>query len=236
MADGYGDILGGFDPYAGQRLAAAMSATLGADPGRLAYSSGPVGQALGQISGGFERARAIDLANTLAGELMAALPDLASAYTGTDPYQWAAHNPQASPLARAMILGTSPMDVAKTREAAINAAMAGLNLRGFTNLQGAAGTPAAAAPIAAPANRRIAPVTAGGAGGGPSPLSGVDPHYPGGGTDGGATNFDTMSADQLQQFAKGPLTPAQRYQLARWYMQRQAADAAPTAMAARATG
>jgi hypothetical protein len=59
MADGYGDILGGFDPYAGQRLAAAMSATLGADPGRLAYSFGPVGRALGQISGGFERARAI---------------------------------------------------------------------------------------------------------------------------------------------------------------------------------
>ena len=235
MADGYGDILGGFDPYAGQRLAAAMSATLGADPGRLAYSSGPVGQALGQI-GGFERARAIDLANTLAGERMAALPDLASAYTATDPYQWAAQNPQASPLARAMILGTSPMDVSKTREAAINAAMAGLNLRGFASLQGGAGTPAAAAPIAAPANRRIAPVTAGGAGGGPSPLSGVDPHYPAGGTDGGATNFDTMSADQLQQFATGPLTPAQRYQLARWYMQRQAAGAAPTAAAARATG
>ena len=235
MADGYGDILGGFDPYAGQRLAAAMSATLGADPGRLAYSSGPVGQALGQI-GGFERARAIDLANTLAGERMAALPDLASAYTATDPYQWAAQNPQASPLARAMILGTSPMDVSKTREAAINAAMAGLNLRGFASLQGGAGTPAAAAPIAAPANRRIAPVTAGGAGGGPSPLSGVDPHYPGGGTDGGATNFDTMSVDQLQQFAKRPLTLAQRYQLARWYMQRQATGAAPTATAARATG
>jgi len=235
MADGYGDILGGFDPYAGQRLAAAMSATLGADPGRLAYSSGPVGQALGQI-GGFERARAIDLANTLAGERMAALPDLASAYTATDPYQWAAQNPQASPLARAMILGTSPMDVSKTREAAINAAMAGLNLRGFASLQGGAGTPAAAAPIAAPANRRIAPVTAGGAGGGPSPLSGVDPHYPAGGTDGGATNFDTMSVDQLQQFAKRPLTLAQRYQLARWYMQRQATGAAPTATAARATG
>jgi hypothetical protein len=80
MADGYGDILGGFDPYAGQRLAAAMSATLGADPGRLAYSSGPVGQALGQISGGFERARAIDLANTLAGERMAALPDRLGLY------------------------------------------------------------------------------------------------------------------------------------------------------------
>src|SRR6516225_7085678 len=80
MADGYGDILGGFDPYAGQRLAAAMSATLGADPGRLAYSSGPVGQALGQISGGFERARAIDLANTLAGERMAALPDRRGLY------------------------------------------------------------------------------------------------------------------------------------------------------------
>src|SRR6516225_2934523 len=144
MADGYGDILGGFDPYAGQRLAAAMAATLGADPGRLAYSAGPVGQALGQISGGFERARAIDLANTLAGERMAALPDLASAYTATDPYQWAAQKPQASPLARAMILGTSPMDVTKTREAAINAAMAGLNLRGFASLQGGAGTPAAA--------------------------------------------------------------------------------------------
>src|SRR5262249_27362382 len=80
------------------------------------------------------------------------------------------------------------------------------------------------------ANRKLPVVGGAPGGGGPAPLAGVNPYYPtgdsrGGGAGGAAAgpNLDAMNAQQVQQYAKGQLTPAQRYQLARWYIQRQAA-------------
>jgi hypothetical protein len=247
------DILGGLNPYAGQQLAAALAAGVGADPSRLGTSDlyNPMGQVFGQINAGIARNQAAGLAQQLAGERMTALPDLASAYSADDPFKWAAANPNASPLARAMILGGSPGEVAKAKEAGAAAALANLNVRGFPQ----PGTPlstgglgaGAVAPIGAPANRRVAVQQPGA---GPAPLrdpggGAVNPYYPGGGASGAAggagadagagAGLDAMSGAQLQQYAKGQLTPAQRYQLARAYMRRQAAGGPGIPGAAAAT-
>jgi hypothetical protein len=145
----FDDILNVPSPYAGTQLAAAMAAQLGADPTRLAYSSGPVGQALGQISGGFERAQAVDYANQIAAQRQGAFGDLTKALASPDALQYAVNNPNMNPIALSQLLGTSPLQVAQMREAAANAALATTKATGLGNappIVPTAGAPATAGP------------------------------------------------------------------------------------------
>jgi hypothetical protein len=118
MADGlFGDISTSLDPYLGQTVGAGIAAQLAADPSRLAYGSDPLGQAMGQIMGGFQQARATNLAQALAQQRQAAIPDIAAAYASPDAAQWAAQNVKtANPYAMSRVLGgLSPAGVAEMR-------------------------------------------------------------------------------------------------------------------------
>ena len=90
----------------------------------------------------------------------AAQPDLARLLAQPDPYAAAAQNPQAiNPIALSRLTNASPLQVAQTREASANAALAGLNVSGFGAAQGQ-GAPVG--PVAAPASKTIAPAPPGG--------------------------------------------------------------------------
>jgi hypothetical protein len=54
---------------------------------------------------------------------IASLPALAEAYSSPDPYQWAAQNPQADPIARWSVLGQSPAQMAAVKNALADAAL-----------------------------------------------------------------------------------------------------------------
>jgi hypothetical protein len=116
MADGslIGMLAGG-SPLAPQEVQGGIASTLASDPTRLAYSSGPVGQALGQISGGFYQGQATDMARQISQAHMDAMPSLAKAYASDDPYGTIANDPDASPYAKWMVLQQTPEQVADTK-------------------------------------------------------------------------------------------------------------------------
>ena len=248
MADGmFGDISTSLDPYLGQTVGAGIAAQLAADPSRLAYGSDPLGQAMGQIMGGFQQSRAYGLANQLAQERQAAMPAIAQGMAADDTAKWAAQyagSPGANQYALSRVLqGLSPAGVAQMRLLAAEA----------EHQRAAAALEAAQAPWYA--KRSALPIggsggalpTVGTGGGGTGggllrnpDNSMVNPYYSGKGGVGFGTgagtaqtatdqvpNFDAMSDAQVAQYARGKLSPQQKLALARWAATHRAQVAAP---------
>jgi hypothetical protein len=95
---------------------------------------------------------------------MQALPDLSAAYASDNPYQWVQNNPNASPLARAMILNASPLQVAQAKRAGADAGLLQSQIGAFGGAPSIAGPGApsigaarGAAPGAAPGVAPAAP-------------------------------------------------------------------------------
>jgi hypothetical protein len=167
------DFLAGGAPTAADETTGAIAGSLASDPSRLAYSSGPVGQALGQISGGFYQAQARDAAQRIADAHAAAMPSLLNAYQSDNPWQAITNDPNAPPYAKWMIGQQTPQQVAQTKEGLAGAALKRAELPQVTAKSSIWQQEAGAAG---------APTPAGGPGGGapgtsagPAPVAGPQP-------------------------------------------------------------
>jgi hypothetical protein len=183
------DLMAQGSPAAPDEVSGAIAGTLASDPSRLAYGSDPVGQALGQISGGFYQTQARDAAQRIADMHTAAQPSLLRAYASDDPVGTIANDPTAPAWAKYMMINQTPAQVAQAklqiaqgatarallpRAQAIGAeaARGGLQIPTLPGAGGATtgpGSPAASAPFQFPG--RITPVTAAG----PTPPAGTPP-------------------------------------------------------------
>jgi hypothetical protein len=131
MADDLAGILAG-NPLAPLQLQALQSqqlVTAADDPSKWA-DMGWGGALAHALSGAVFPGRAQAAVQQISDARTAALPDLAQAYAADNPYDWAANNPNANPLARAMILSQNPTEVAgvksKMAETQLQRAQAGL--------------------------------------------------------------------------------------------------------------
>jgi hypothetical protein len=115
MAD-FADILAGAGPLGPSELQAQIYGSQAADPRVLATSSGPVGQAIGQLSGGFAQARALDAAQQMAQQQTAAMGDIGKYLSADDPVRAAAADPGGNAVARWAMLRSTPEQVAQMRE------------------------------------------------------------------------------------------------------------------------
>jgi hypothetical protein len=89
----------------------------------LATSSGPVGQAIGQLSGGFAQARALDAAQQMAQQQTAAMGDIGKYLSADDPVRAAAGDTSGNAVARWAMLRSTPEQVAQMRELQSRAAL-----------------------------------------------------------------------------------------------------------------
>jgi hypothetical protein len=117
------DILAGAGPLGPAELQAQIYGTQAADPRVLATSSGPVGQAIGQLSGQFAMNRAMAAAQQLAGQQTTAMPDIGKYLSAEDPVRAAAADASGDPAARWAMLRSSPEQVAQMRELQSRAAL-----------------------------------------------------------------------------------------------------------------
>jgi hypothetical protein len=124
------DMLQGGSPAAPDEVSGGIAATLASDPSKLAYSSGPVGQALGQISGGFYQDQARAAAQRIADAHSAALPALLKAYSSEDPFTAIANDPAAPAYAKFMVGNQSPLQVAQTKAQLANAGLVSAKIPG----------------------------------------------------------------------------------------------------------
>jgi hypothetical protein len=161
MADGLAAAILGGSPLGGDILGLQQGQQLtnvGDDPSKWA-DLGWGGALAHALTGVVGPSMAQGAAQRISGAYQAALPDLAAAYKADDPFQWAASNPDASPLARWTILNQSPDQVAATKERIartgytnVEAAKAGLGLpaarselgKAYPDLYGGAGAGAGA--------------------------------------------------------------------------------------------
>jgi hypothetical protein len=109
------DLLAGGAPTAPDEVSGGIAAQLAADPARLAYGSGPVGQALGQISGGFYQDQARAAAQRIAQAHTESLPALLKAYASDEPFTAIANDPSAPAYAKWMVGQQTPLQVAQTK-------------------------------------------------------------------------------------------------------------------------
>ncbi|HEY1430762.1 MAG TPA: hypothetical protein VGF39_03920 [Stellaceae bacterium] len=155
------DLMAQGSPAAPDEVSGAIAGTLASDPARLAYG-GPLGQTLGQISGGFYQAQARDAAQRIADMHTAAQPSLLRAYASDDPVATIANDPDAPAWAKYMMINQTPAQVAQAklqmaqgatarallpRAQAIGeeAARGGLQIPTLPGAGGAPGSPAASA-------------------------------------------------------------------------------------------
>jgi hypothetical protein len=117
------DILAGAGPLGPSELQAQIYGTQAADPRVLATSSGPVGQAIGQLSGGFAQARAMAAAQQIAQQQTGAMGDIGKYLSADDPVRAAAADASGDPAARWAMLRSSPEQVAQMRELQSRAAL-----------------------------------------------------------------------------------------------------------------
>jgi hypothetical protein len=122
MAD-LADILAGAGPLGPSELQAQIYGSQAADPRVLATSSGPVGQMIGQLSGGFAMNRAMAAAQQLAQQQTAAMPDVGKYLSADDPVRAAAADASGDPAARWAMLRSTPEQVAQMRELQSRAAL-----------------------------------------------------------------------------------------------------------------
>jgi hypothetical protein len=123
MAD-LADILAGAGPLGPAELQAQIYGTQAADPRVLASSSGPVGQAIGQLTATLGAApQAMAAAQQLAGQQTAAMPDIGKYLSAEDPVRAAAADASGDPAARWAMLRSSPEQVAQMRELQSRAAL-----------------------------------------------------------------------------------------------------------------
>jgi len=183
MADGLADVMAGGGPLMPQLLGAQMAAQQAA-PQNL---GGPTGMGFGLWSSVLAQGRAEDYARQIAQAQQGAMGDLGKYLQAADPVAAAAADTGGDPVARWQMMRTTPLQLGQMREqmanaalARANAALAGLNVAGFTGLQqpqtGAATGPGVP-PIGAPATRRVpgppTQLTSGSLGGGdyvPDPM------------------------------------------------------------------
>lgn len=164
-------LLSGSNPLAPQMLGGYQGAQLSdaALNPNFAHNEGPFGalaKTIAGFSGGNQLRQAID-ATTAARQ--AANPDLAKLLANPDPYAALAANPSGfNPVAAAQILqGTTPEQAANARKIGAEAALAGLNVRGFQGMQ----TPGAAAAVPASRNAGAALASTGVASSQSAPLT-----------------------------------------------------------------
>jgi hypothetical protein len=122
MAD-LADVLAGAGPLGPSELQAQIYGGQAADPRVLATSSGPVGQAIGQLSGGFAQARAMAAAQQLAAQQTGAMGDIGKYLSAEDPVRAAAADTSGNAVARWAMLRSSPEQVAQMRELQSRAAL-----------------------------------------------------------------------------------------------------------------
>jgi hypothetical protein len=108
------DFLQQGSPTAPDEVSGAIAGTLASDPSRLAYG-GPLGQTLGQISGGFYQAQAQAAAQRIADMHTAAQPSLLRAYAADDPVATIANDPSAPAWAKYMMINQTPAQVAQAK-------------------------------------------------------------------------------------------------------------------------
>jgi hypothetical protein len=164
------DILSGGAPTAADETTGAIAGSLASDPSRLAYSSGPVGQALGQISGGVYQAQARDAAQRIADAHAAAMPSLLGAYASDNPWQAIANDPNAPPYAKWMIGSQTPLQVGQTKNQLANAGLTRAEIPGVEAVSKLKQAGAAEYGAGGPGAGGAAPPT-GGLGGGVAPVA-----------------------------------------------------------------
>jgi hypothetical protein len=122
MAD-LADILAGAGPLGPSELQAQIYGGQAADPRVLATSSGPVGQAIGQLSGGFAQAKALAAAQQIAQQQTGAMGDIGKYLSAEDPVRAAAADTGGDAVARWAMLRSTPEQVAQMRELQSRAAL-----------------------------------------------------------------------------------------------------------------
>lgn len=219
-------VLAGTDPQAAQMLAAGQGIQLGnaaLDPA-FGHNEGPFGALAKTIAG----IRGGGMLNNAAQQIIparqAALPELAQVYASEDPLKAVAsgnYSPQTLSMA---LSGVNPLNAAQAREAAANAALGNLNVRGFQAAQGSG----ASAPngISAPASRGVAPPIGPMTSGPPvsgrpaqEPIQGAMPSDP-------VIAAASMSPQQRQQLIANPQARAMLLQRLRVLAQQHGQQAA----------
>jgi hypothetical protein len=156
MADGLADILAGGGPLGPQLLGADIAGSQALDPARLGATT-PSLPALGLWQADVRQGQAMDLARQIASQQTAAIPAIGKYLAADDPIKAAAADTGGDPVARWQMLRSTPEQVAQMRQAMAaaelnrqNAALAALNVKGFTGLQNEPQTPLSLSPSGGP--------------------------------------------------------------------------------------
>jgi len=116
MADGIYNILDSAGPMAPLDIGAGVAAQQAADPRVLASSSGPVGQAIGQLTATFgAMPQAMDYARQIGEAQSGAMTDMGKYLSASDPVATAAADTGGNPVARWAMLRTTPLQLAQMR-------------------------------------------------------------------------------------------------------------------------
>jgi hypothetical protein len=156
MADGLADILAGGGPLGPQLLGADIAGSQALDPARLGATT-PLLPALGLWQADVRQGQAMDLARQIASQQTTAIPAIGKYLSADDPIKAAAADTGGDPVARWQMLRSTPEQVAQMRQAMAaaelnkqNAALAALNVKGFTGLQNEPQTPLSLSPSGGP--------------------------------------------------------------------------------------